>query len=82
MYIIITVVFSKVILIGDESRYLMFAENITRGYYSQPPPNISLWNGPGYPLLLVPFVLINSLKLAKIFNAIFLYFSVVFSIKV
>jgi hypothetical protein len=39
----------------DEWRYLYYAENLLRGYYS-PRPRVFLWNGPGYPLLLVPFV--------------------------
>ena len=37
---------------SDEVRYLNYAQNILNGYYSDTFPNIKLWNGPGYPLLL------------------------------
>ncbi|MFZ1947106.1 MAG: hypothetical protein WAW06_06135 [bacterium] len=54
---------------GDTARYVRFAENLTRGHYSSP-GEVNLWNGPGYPLMLAPFV---ALKLpwvwAKILNA-------------
>lgn len=40
---------------GDSARYVWFAENLTRGHYS-PPDGVDLWNGPGYPLMLAPFV--------------------------
>jgi 4-amino-4-deoxy-L-arabinose transferase-like glycosyltransferase len=36
---------------SDAGRYIWFAENLTRGYYS-PDTDINLWSGPGYPLLL------------------------------
>ncbi|NPA43263.1 MAG: hypothetical protein GXO27_04445 [Chlorobi bacterium] len=37
---------------GDESRYMGFALRLLEGSYSPPPPEINLWNGPGYPLVL------------------------------
>jgi hypothetical protein len=42
-------------IFGDEWRYLYYAKNLLNGYFS-PPERIFLWNGPGYPLFLVPFV--------------------------
>lgn len=42
-------------LFGDEWRYLYYADNLLHGFYS-PPARVFLWNGPGYPILLMPFV--------------------------
>ena len=39
---------------GDQSRYAMYAENLTKGFYA-PADTLLLRNGPGYPLLLTPF---------------------------
>jgi hypothetical protein len=82
LYIIIVLLFSKDILKGDEGRYIWFAQNLIQGYYSPPAPDINLWNGPGYPIILIPFV---SLKLPfiliKLLNTIFLYLSAIFFFK-
>jgi hypothetical protein len=40
---------------GDEWRYLYYADNLLHGFFS-PRDRIFLWNGPAYPLLIVPFV--------------------------
>jgi hypothetical protein len=40
---------------GDEWRYLYYADNLLHGFYS-PRERVFLWNGPGYPLLILPFV--------------------------
>ena len=45
--------------ISDECGYIEFAENIIKGFYSPPAPDISLHWGPGFPLLLVPLKLFN-----------------------
>lgn len=67
---------------GDEGRYLTFAENLLNGFYSPPPPDINLWNGPGYPIVLIPFVAFNfPLITISLLNAVFYYFSVVFLFK-
>lgn len=67
---------------GDPARYLMYARNLINGFYSPPAPNIFLRNGPGYPIVLIPFLL---LKLPLIFialmNAVFYYLSIVFLYK-
>lgn len=63
---------------GDESRYYQFAENILNGYYSPPPPDINLWNGPGYPLFLVPFIYLKlPLITITLANALLQYLSIV-----
>jgi 4-amino-4-deoxy-L-arabinose transferase-like glycosyltransferase len=69
-------------LTGDEPRYLGFANNLLHGYYSTPAPDILLWNGPGYPLILAPFLAFHSpLIILDLLNAVFYYLSVVFLFK-
>ncbi len=64
---------------GDEPRYLNYAYNLIHGYYSPPSPNIVLLNGPGYPLVLIPFLLLKlPLISLTILNAIFFYLSIIF----
>ncbi len=64
--------------IGDEERYVRFANNILKGFYSPPAPHIDLTNGPGYPLLLVPFLACGvPLKVVALSNAFFYYISIV-----
>ena len=69
-------------LYGDEIRYVDFARNLMHGFYSPNAPHINLWNGPGYPVLLLPFV---ALKIPAIYttlmNAVYQYLSVVFLYK-
>ncbi len=74
LYLIIILVQDSGMLTGDEGRYLTFAENLLNGFYSPPPPEINLWNGPGFPLYLIPFVAFKvPLLIIRIFNAV-LYF--------
>lgn len=68
--------------VGDESRYLLFAKNLIHGFYSLPPPNIDLTNGPGYPIILMPFIALSlPLICITIMNAIFYYLSIVIIFK-
>ena len=63
---------------GDEGRYLMFANNLLHGFYSPPPPEINIWNGPGYPLLLMPFVALHlPLMAITLLNSLLYYFSII-----
>ncbi len=56
---------------------MMFAQNLLAGHYS-PTNELNLWNGPGYPLLLVPFLFLKLPVICiTLFNAIFQYLSVV-----
>lgn len=67
---------------GDEGRYLMFAQNLLHGFYSPSSPDINLWNGPGYPLILVPFVGLRlPLLWITILNAVFYYLSIILLFK-
>lgn len=81
-FVLISLFSSDNILIGDQTRYLIYAGNLLKGYYSPPPPNIDLGNGPGYPILLIPFVALKlPLLFIKLMNGIFYYFSTVFLYK-
>jgi hypothetical protein len=46
--------------IADECRYISFAENLLNGFYSPPSPNINLWSGPGFPIILMPLVSLHA----------------------
>ena len=69
-------------LYGDEIRYADFAWHLLHGYYSPPKPHIDLWNGPGYPLTIVPFMWlkIHSLTIT-LMNAVYQYLAIVFLYK-
>lgn len=82
LYLFISVFLAPKEFVGDETRYLSFATNLSNGFYSPPFPNISLWSGPGYPLILVPFVLFKFPILAmRLLNGVLLYVSLIISSK-
>jgi len=82
LYVIISIVFAQNTLVGDEGRYLMFANNLLNGFYSPPAPEINLWNGPGYPLLISMFLLLKLPLIAiRLMNAVLLYFSLIITFK-
>ena len=63
---------------GDEPRYIVYARNLSHGHYS-PPGKIELPNGPGYPLILLPFVLSKApWGAARMLNALFLFLAVLY----
>jgi 4-amino-4-deoxy-L-arabinose transferase-like glycosyltransferase len=67
---------------GDEIRYLRFADHLIHGYYSPPAPDLDLTNGPGYPILIAPFVAAKSpLILIALLNAVFYYLSIILLFK-
>jgi 4-amino-4-deoxy-L-arabinose transferase-like glycosyltransferase len=67
---------------GDESGYINFANNLLQGFYSPPAPDINLWWGPGYPILLMPFVGAGlPLIYITLLNAVFQYLSIVLLFK-
>lgn len=69
-------------LSGDQPRYLECAINLLHGYFSPSKPNIQLINGPGYPIILMPFIALNLPIISiTIMNAFFYYFSIIFIFK-
>ncbi len=69
-------------MFGDEARYLNFAQNLLNGFYSPAYPKIDLINGPGYPIILMPFVLLKlPLISITLLNALLHYLSIIFVFK-
>lgn len=69
-------------LASDSHVYLMFANNLLNGFYSPPAPNFNLVEGPGLPIILIPFVAFKLPLISFSFlNAIFQYLSIVFLFK-
>ncbi|MEM7013173.1 MAG: hypothetical protein AAF585_17005 [Verrucomicrobiota bacterium] len=58
-YAALVAAFSPSELIGDEGRYLFYAENLTNGFYV-PPDFPDFTNGPAYPMILAPLVAIDA----------------------
>ena len=67
---------------GDQGRYLGCAQNLIHGFYSAPAPNIDLRSGPGYPVILMPFLALKlPLMCITLMNAFFYYFSIILLFK-
>ncbi len=81
-YIVLILIFAIGSNHGDEDRYLNYAVNLTHGFYTLPPPYLDLGNGPGYSLIIMPFVALKlPLISIKLMNAIFYYFSIILLFK-
>ena len=77
-------ILSKNDFVGDESRYIQFAENLVKGYYANPDlkPGF-LWNGPGYPIVLSPLVFLKApVFLPRLLNSFILFISILFFYKI
>ena len=71
LYIAVVLIFSSAGLEGDENRHMRYATNLTHGYYTDA-NNPELRNGPGYPMVLAPFIALNSeLLLLRLLNVLF-----------
>ena len=84
IYIVIIILKEKNELIGDEGRYWEYSIKLINGHYADLSYNeySYLWNGPGYPIILIPFVLAGvSLFTVKIFNAFLVFVSIIFFFK-
>ena len=82
LYAIVIIVNKWPALYGDEIRYADFAWRLLHGYYSPPKPHIDLWNGPGYPLTIVPFMWLKVHSFTiTLMNAIYQYFALIFLYK-
>ena len=67
---------------GDEIRHVYLANNLLRGFYSPPSPHVNLSIGPGYPMLITPFLAIHLPYLCiKLLNPLFYYLSTIFLFK-
>lgn len=67
---------------GDETYYLMYVQNLLNGFYSPPSPNVDLMYGPGYPIILLPFIAAGlPLISITLFNAVLYYFSIILLFK-
>jgi hypothetical protein len=78
LYIIIILALASNSVESDEGRYILFANNMANGFYTSR-SDINLWNGPGYPIILLPFAFLNLPWLtAKILNAIFLFIAILY----
>lgn len=78
LYALIVIFASSGTFQGDEGRYVLFAKNLLHGYYS-PPDMLNLWNGPAYPVVLMPFVKFDLPWLsAKLMNALFMFIAVIY----
>ncbi len=78
LYVVLIISFSPDALIGDENRYVGYANNLANGFYTNP-DNPDLSNGPSYPLVLLPFVALNIDFLApKLLNGVFVFMGVFF----
>lgn len=77
LYILVILVAGSSGLQDDEGYYVKFATRLSAGYYS-PLDDIDLWFGPGYPLVLLPFVLLDVPWLAaKLLNSLLLFSAVI-----
>lgn len=82
LYFLICIKFAPPDFVDDEARYVRFANNILNGFYSPPFPNIDLWNGPGYPLIIAPFLWLKlPLMNIRLLNGIMLYISLIAAYK-
>ena len=80
-YLTIVVLFSSNAFQADEAGYVKYALRFLHGVSPSTPPPV-LWWGPGYPLVLAPFALLNLPWLAaKLLNAFFLFGSVIYLYK-
>ena len=82
LYLLIAVFFAPNEFIGDEGRYVRLATNLTNGFYSLPSPDINIWCGPGYPVILTPFIVLKLPFLAiRLLNSVLLYSSLIINFK-
>lgn len=78
LMILIVIKFYDPSYMGDEEKYLNLSKNLLHGFYSPPAPNIYLGVGPGYPIILLPFLALKMpLVLIAVLNAVFYYLSIV-----
>lgn len=78
LYIVIIIIFSSDELSGDEERYIGYAKNLILGFYTDT-NNPYLASGPGYPLIITPFVALHvDLIIPKLLNVFFILVGVIY----
>ena len=82
-YLLLAVVLTDhTALVRDEVRYWGLAENLLNGHFHDKSGDNFLWSGPGYPVLLAPFVAVDApLVLPKMFNGVLYYIAMVMFFK-
>jgi len=82
LYFCLVFLFSSTTSEGDEGNYINYAGRIANSISQVHQSDFNgptLWWGPGYPLILTPFVLLNlPLLLAKYLNALFLFGAIIY----
>ena len=74
VYLTVVIVLSTNTFQGDEKGYLEYSQRLLSGLYFSNPLDIRLWWGPGYPIILTPFIFLKSpLIIIKIMNSFFLF---------
>jgi len=74
-------VFNKQVMVGDEIVYLNYSKNLF-SLFTSPALPLYLGVGPGYPLVILPFVALKlSLVSITLLNAVLYYLSIVFLYK-
>jgi hypothetical protein len=82
LYIILVLKFAVNAFVGDEIRHVYLANNIFKGFYSPPSPHENLGIGPGYPMVIAPFLAMHLPYLCiKLLNPLFYYLSTIFLFK-
>lgn len=77
-YVAFIILFHAKAFWGDETGYLHFANNLIHGFYADK-ENLRIWWGPGYPLILAPFVYAHApVIIMRLLNAVFLFCAVLF----
>lgn len=80
-YIVVILSFSSNEFFADEGRHMVYATNLTNGYYTEA-ENPEIGNGPGYPMVMAPFVFFDAPFISiKLLNAFLLLMAVVYFFK-
>jgi hypothetical protein len=81
LYILLIFLFYSTTVQDDREKYVSYANRIVqRDYFSQ--DDVEIWWGPGYPLVLAPFVYMNlPLYAAKVLNAFFQFGAMIYFYK-
>jgi 4-amino-4-deoxy-L-arabinose transferase-like glycosyltransferase len=81
LYLSMVIMFSSPTFEGDEDAYVGMASRISQGDHS-PSNHLTLWFGPGYPIVLSPFAYLKlPWLLARLLNAFFLFGAILYLYK-